>query len=154
MATPIKDWSKLEVRDHDNATLHSTNLTQQWLQRYGWEILHHPTHSPNLAASDFHLSGPLKRHLGSMAFGQKVTSSMNGRIGLHIVTLISFELTRLLYPESLVPHVVDTHVCLTRYATGRPASHRWTSKSSDCRRWILADVPDGRTIAVGFKDYE
>ncbi|GFO18924.1 LOW QUALITY PROTEIN: histone-lysine N-methyltransferase SETMAR [Plakobranchus ocellatus] len=38
---------------HDNATPHSANLTQQWLQRYGWEILPHP---------------PLKRHLGGMAF--------------------------------------------------------------------------------------
>ncbi|GFN86242.1 transposase [Plakobranchus ocellatus] len=38
------------------------------LQRYGWEILPHPAHSPNLAPSDFHLFGPLKRHLGGMAF--------------------------------------------------------------------------------------
>ncbi|GFO39048.1 histone-lysine N-methyltransferase SETMAR [Plakobranchus ocellatus] len=45
-----------------------SNLTQQWLQRYGWEILPHPVHSPDLAPSDFHLFGPLKRHLGGMAF--------------------------------------------------------------------------------------
>ncbi|GFN89193.1 low-density lipoprotein receptor-related protein 4 [Plakobranchus ocellatus] len=44
------------------------NLTQQWLQRYGREILPHPAHSPDLAPSDFHLFGPLKRHLGGMAF--------------------------------------------------------------------------------------
>ncbi|GFO31909.1 histone-lysine N-methyltransferase SETMAR [Plakobranchus ocellatus] len=44
------------------------NLTQQWLQRYGWEILPHPAHSPDLAPSDFHLFGPLKRLLGGMAF--------------------------------------------------------------------------------------
>ncbi|GFR61717.1 histone-lysine N-methyltransferase SETMAR [Elysia marginata] len=42
--------------------------TQQWLQRYGWEILPHPAHSPDLAPSDFYLFGPLKRHLGGMAF--------------------------------------------------------------------------------------
>ncbi|GFO10637.1 histone-lysine N-methyltransferase SETMAR [Plakobranchus ocellatus] len=36
--------------------------------RYGWEILPHPAHSPDLAPSDFHLLGPLKRHLGGMAF--------------------------------------------------------------------------------------
>ncbi|GFO33320.1 histone-lysine N-methyltransferase SETMAR [Plakobranchus ocellatus] len=29
------------VLQHDNATPHSANLTQQWLQRYGWEILPH-----------------------------------------------------------------------------------------------------------------
>ncbi|GFO45365.1 histone-lysine N-methyltransferase SETMAR [Plakobranchus ocellatus] len=53
---------------HDNATPHSANLTQQWLQRYGWEILPHSAHSPDLAPSDFHLFGPLKRHLGGMVF--------------------------------------------------------------------------------------
>ncbi|GFO39781.1 histone-lysine N-methyltransferase SETMAR [Plakobranchus ocellatus] len=56
------------VHQHDNATPHSANRTQQWLQRYGWEILPHPAHSPDLAPSDFNLLGPLKRHLGGMAF--------------------------------------------------------------------------------------
>ncbi|GFO27002.1 histone-lysine N-methyltransferase SETMAR [Plakobranchus ocellatus] len=51
-----------------NYTVKSGNLTQQWLQRYGWEILPHPAHSPDLAPSDLHLFGPLKRHLGGMAF--------------------------------------------------------------------------------------
>ncbi|GFO24582.1 histone-lysine N-methyltransferase SETMAR [Plakobranchus ocellatus] len=55
------------VLQNDNATPHSANLTQQWLQRYGWEILRHPAHSPDLAPSDFHLFGPLKHHLGGMA---------------------------------------------------------------------------------------
>ncbi|GFR81306.1 histone-lysine N-methyltransferase SETMAR [Elysia marginata] len=56
------------VLQHDKATPHSARLTQQWLQRYSWEILHHPAHSPDLAPSDFHLFVPLKRHLGGMAF--------------------------------------------------------------------------------------
>ncbi|GFS23931.1 histone-lysine N-methyltransferase SETMAR [Elysia marginata] len=56
------------VLQHDNATHHSANLTQQWLQRYGWEILPHPALSPDLAPYDFHLLGSLKRHLGGMAF--------------------------------------------------------------------------------------
>ncbi|GFN77395.1 histone-lysine N-methyltransferase SETMAR [Plakobranchus ocellatus] len=51
------------VLQQDDATPHSANLTQQWLQRYSWEILPHPAHSPDLAPSDFHLFGPLKRHL-------------------------------------------------------------------------------------------
>ncbi|GFR90823.1 histone-lysine N-methyltransferase SETMAR [Elysia marginata] len=56
------------VLQHDNATPHSANLTQQWLQRNGWEILPHPANIPDLALSDFHLFGPLKHHLGGMAF--------------------------------------------------------------------------------------
>ncbi|GFO46811.1 histone-lysine N-methyltransferase SETMAR [Plakobranchus ocellatus] len=66
----VQTWAleKGVVLRHDNATPHSANLTQQWLQRYGWEILPHPAHSPELAPSDFHLFGPLKRHLGGMAF--------------------------------------------------------------------------------------
>ncbi|GFS01794.1 histone-lysine N-methyltransferase SETMAR [Elysia marginata] len=56
------------VLQHDNATRHSANLTQQWLQRNGWELLPPPSHSPDLAPSDFHFFGPLKRHLGGMAF--------------------------------------------------------------------------------------
>ncbi|GFN88469.1 histone-lysine N-methyltransferase SETMAR [Plakobranchus ocellatus] len=56
------------VLQHDNATAHSANLTQQWLQRNCWEIFPPPAHSPDLAPTDFHLFGPLKRHLGGMAF--------------------------------------------------------------------------------------
>ncbi|GFS03033.1 histone-lysine N-methyltransferase SETMAR [Elysia marginata] len=56
------------VLQHNNATPHSANLTQQWLQRYGWEILSHPAHSSDLAPSGFHLFGSLKRNLGGMAF--------------------------------------------------------------------------------------
>ncbi|GFO43387.1 proteasome assembly chaperone 2 [Plakobranchus ocellatus] len=65
------------VLQHDNATPHSANLTQQWLQRYGWEILPHLAHSPDLAPSDFHLFGPLKRHLGGMAFETEDDLIMN-----------------------------------------------------------------------------
>ncbi|GFR65828.1 transposase [Elysia marginata] len=46
-------------------TLNSNNATLRW------EILPHPAHSPDLAPSDFHLFGPLKLHLGGMAFETK-----------------------------------------------------------------------------------
>ncbi|GFN77099.1 leucine-rich repeat-containing protein 40 [Plakobranchus ocellatus] len=39
------------------------NLTQQWLQRYGWEIIPHPAHSPDLAPSE----------LQSVYYGQRDT---------------------------------------------------------------------------------
>ncbi|GFR72887.1 histone-lysine N-methyltransferase SETMAR [Elysia marginata] len=59
---------RVVVLQHDNATPHSANLTQQWLQRYGWEILPYPAHSPDLAPFGIHLFVPFKRHLGDMAF--------------------------------------------------------------------------------------
>ena len=53
---------------HDNATPHTAKLTQDLLQRYKWEVLPHPPHSPDLAPSDYHLFGPLKRHLAGQRF--------------------------------------------------------------------------------------
>ncbi|GFR82095.1 MORN repeat-containing protein 1 [Elysia marginata] len=43
------------VLQHDNATTPSANLTEQWLQRYRWEILPHPAHRADLATYDFHV---------------------------------------------------------------------------------------------------
>lgn len=37
-------------------------------ERVGWEVLDHPPYSPNLAPSDFHLFGPLKKFLGGKRF--------------------------------------------------------------------------------------
>ena len=53
---------------HDNATPHTTNLTRQWLQRFGWQVLSHPPYSPDLAPSDFHLFGLLKCHSSGLRF--------------------------------------------------------------------------------------
>jgi [histone H3]-lysine36 N-dimethyltransferase SETMAR len=39
-----------------------------WLNHYNWEVLDHPSHSPDLAPSDFHLFGPLKRALSGKHF--------------------------------------------------------------------------------------
>ena len=56
---------------HDNATPHTAKRTTEWLQRYGWEVLPHPAHSPDLAPSDYYLFGPLKRHLGGKRFDER-----------------------------------------------------------------------------------
>jgi hypothetical protein len=50
-----------------NVTPHMAQHTQQWFQQYGWEV-HHPTYSPDLAPSDFHLFGSLRRHLSGQKF--------------------------------------------------------------------------------------
>jgi hypothetical protein len=38
------------------------------LQPYNWEVLDHPPYIPDLALSDFHLFGPLKKRLGGRRF--------------------------------------------------------------------------------------
>ncbi|GFO35014.1 histone-lysine N-methyltransferase SETMAR [Plakobranchus ocellatus] len=42
--------------------------TKEWIERYRWDIIPHPAHSPDLAPSDFHLFGPLKFHLEGKKF--------------------------------------------------------------------------------------
>ncbi|GFS19423.1 histone-lysine N-methyltransferase SETMAR [Elysia marginata] len=56
------------ILQHDNATPHTARVTQGWLEKYGWEILPHPPQSPDLAPSDYHLFGPLKRELAGKSF--------------------------------------------------------------------------------------
>ena len=55
---------------HDNATPHTAKMTKEWIQKYGWGVLPHPPHSPDLAPSDYHLFGPLKRHLAGKRFDE------------------------------------------------------------------------------------
>ena len=40
---------------HDNAWPHTSLMTQNKLTELGWEVLMHPTYSPDLAPSDYHL---------------------------------------------------------------------------------------------------
>jgi hypothetical protein len=55
-------------RKHGNTRPHTANRTRELLRRYNWEVLDHPPYSPDLAPSDFHLFGPLKKHLGGRLF--------------------------------------------------------------------------------------
>jgi hypothetical protein len=56
------------IRLYDNVTPHTALQTQQWFQQYGLEVLQHSTHRTDLVPSDFHLFGPLKRHLLGQQF--------------------------------------------------------------------------------------
>ncbi|UYV63572.1 hypothetical protein LAZ67_2004768 [Cordylochernes scorpioides] len=53
---------------HDNARPHAARTTQTLLENFKWEIFTHPTYSPDLAPSDFHLFPALKLHLGGEHF--------------------------------------------------------------------------------------
>lgn len=53
-------------------TLHDKpqdNRTCDWLWRYGWEEMDHAPHSPDLAPTELHLLGSLKKHLDWKWFG-------------------------------------------------------------------------------------
>ncbi|GFU99582.1 histone-lysine N-methyltransferase SETMAR [Trichonephila clavipes] len=47
----------------DNARPQSATATQSHIATLGWERLHHPPYSSNLAPSDFHLFPALKKNL-------------------------------------------------------------------------------------------
>jgi hypothetical protein len=47
---------------------HRARATQEIIQELQWKLLEHLPYSPDLAPSDFHLSGPLKNHPGGKRF--------------------------------------------------------------------------------------
>ncbi|UYV66314.1 hypothetical protein LAZ67_4001298 [Cordylochernes scorpioides] len=53
---------------HDNARPHAARTTQTLLENFKWKIFTHPTYSPDLAPSDFHLFPALKLHLEGKHF--------------------------------------------------------------------------------------
>ena len=53
---------------HDNAKPHTSKITRQKLEEFGWEILRHPSYSPYLAPSDYHLFRSLGNHLVKKQF--------------------------------------------------------------------------------------
>jgi histone-lysine N-methyltransferase SETMAR len=53
---------------HDNSRPHTARATRYRLQDLQWELLEHPPYSPDLAPSDFHLSGTLKKYVGGKRF--------------------------------------------------------------------------------------
>jgi len=44
------------------------NQTKAWLEKSKWEVIQHPTYSPDLAPSDFHLFGLFKNFLSGKRF--------------------------------------------------------------------------------------
>lgn len=57
---------KLHARpllQHDNARPHTASHTVSTIGDLRWELLPHPAYSPDLAPSDYHLFGPMKKSL-------------------------------------------------------------------------------------------
>ncbi|GFO42939.1 histone-lysine N-methyltransferase SETMAR [Plakobranchus ocellatus] len=74
------------VLQHDNATPHTAKRTKEWLECYKWDIIPHPAHSPDLVPSDFHLFGPLKRHLEAKSLRMEMNSLVKFVIGFQSLT--------------------------------------------------------------------
>jgi len=53
---------------HDNARSHTSLITRQKLLQHGWDVLSHPSYSPDLAPSDFHLFRSLQNSLNGKMF--------------------------------------------------------------------------------------
>ncbi|GFN97159.1 histone-lysine N-methyltransferase SETMAR [Plakobranchus ocellatus] len=70
MLFDAKDLDSCVAELSFNTTMqpYTAKRTKEWLERYRWDIISHPAHSTDLALSDFHLFGPLKRHLGGKKF--------------------------------------------------------------------------------------
>ena len=48
---------------HDNARPHAARLTSEAIAKMGWDVLPHPSCSPDVAPSDYHLFGFIKNQL-------------------------------------------------------------------------------------------
>jgi histone-lysine N-methyltransferase SETMAR len=53
---------------HDNARPHTATATQDLIATFGREPFDHPTYSPDLTSSDFHMFLHLKTFLGGRRF--------------------------------------------------------------------------------------
>ncbi|GBL77935.1 hypothetical protein AVEN_143266-1 [Araneus ventricosus] len=62
---------------HDNAGPHTACKTQEFLQKFKWEIWSHPPYSPDLARSDYFLFLKLNEHL----CGTRLSSDNDVRTG-------------------------------------------------------------------------
>ena len=52
----------------DNVRPHTSLVTRKKLLELGWEVMPHPTYSPDLASSDYHLFRSLQNHLNIKTF--------------------------------------------------------------------------------------
>jgi histone-lysine N-methyltransferase SETMAR len=53
---------------HDNSHPHTAACTQALLEHFNWELFDHPTYSPDLALSNYHLFTYLKNWMESQRF--------------------------------------------------------------------------------------
>ena len=59
---------KSAVFQHDNAKPYTSLVTRQKLLELGWDVLSHPSHSPDLAPSDYRLFPSMQNSLNGKIF--------------------------------------------------------------------------------------
>ena len=68
---------------HHNAPAHRAHATQNKLAYLGFQCLDHPTYSPELAPSDYHLFPGLKKKIGSSLFSADAEVNAAAETWLH-----------------------------------------------------------------------
>jgi hypothetical protein len=56
------------ILQHDNARPHTANMTKAAIQELDWEIRLHPSYSPDLGPSDYHLFRSLSNNVRGVSF--------------------------------------------------------------------------------------
>jgi hypothetical protein len=56
------------ILQHDNARPHTANMTKAAIHKLDWEILPHPSYTPDLVPSDYHLFTSLSNNLQGVSF--------------------------------------------------------------------------------------
>ena len=56
---------------HDNARPHTAKITQEFLDKLGWDVLSHPPYSPDIAPSDYHLFRSLEHFIRNKKYTSK-----------------------------------------------------------------------------------
>jgi hypothetical protein len=85
----------------------TANCTRELLWCYNREVLDHPSYSAGLALSDFHLSGPLKKHLGGRQF------TTNGEVQQAVMSWLQMLDTDFFYAG--IEALVYRDKCLGKY---------------------------------------
>ncbi|GBN08813.1 hypothetical protein AVEN_261079-1 [Araneus ventricosus] len=69
---------------HDKACPDKAVVTQQTPKKFKWDVSYHPTYSPDIATSDFHLFPELKNWLGGQSFqkNEQIQSNVKAHLTL------------------------------------------------------------------------